>query len=722
MAEAKHWKYKVFIDKNTYKVCELNNQNNEENYNSSNVAQTITNTDETIIEINNEISIPEIDGLSKDESEKYVDIISIEESEENNDESDLEDSSFAHDPSNTDSIAADNLINDDFSVNNGQTSNSDLINSEKSDLNEKINQNKVPKSTNLQKLENDSSASCTLDSCIKNSYSIGKIVKESFVTNEPIVDSSHDQNIKHGSTSEQLSKTEKIDSSEKKITGHTTMLNSKTVDLQDGIIGAEELNTYNFYQHQNLNLATNQQPPSILNKEKLINNNNNNIVPQNPNTINNNGLDNLNKDNYYQQETENLQINKQLSSLGKTESSTKEPGSNDVNTVNLQDKNNGLEELNGSHQEESVNLPVNQQPPSIKETNVLTKDPSVVSLNSNSANLQDTKSNIELFNEVEQQDNLNSNSSSEMMKLDNQQDYHTQLASSQEVKTETNNENIGLPSNPIEDNLQGFNNKSVIDESHDLLNVSNDTKPNLSGVFDGQREFESQSTHGNQDNTESTSNNNLFDNSTTYPLTLQQLSNETDIISSSDDQSTIGEEVNTTEKSTQQCTSENGCLHSVDIDQKYNNENIPQQYISENKDISYESIPKNMEHNSDKKSKKFEPKHFVESFGHPDTCSGIGCLKFKRNLEKTFKSQPQASNFVSKQEVPDVSSHLINTDFQTEIKNKIQETPEQLDEGLGFLDHFQNWISSPTLNTIYLLNNIFGEYSNEFKGEKYICI
>lgn len=706
----------MYIHKNTYKVCELNNQSNEENYNSSNVAQTTTNPDETIIEISDEIANPEIDVLSIEESEKYVDILSIEESGENYDESDLEGSSFAHDLSNTDSIVADNQINDNFSVKNDQ-----IPNSEKSDLNEKLNQNKVPKSANLQKLENYSSADCTLDSCIKNSYSIGKIVKESFATNEPIMDSSHEQNIKHVFTLEQLSKTKKIDNSEKKITDNTTLLNSKTADLQDGNIDAKELNTNHFYQHQNLNLATSQQPPSTLNTEKLSKKYVNNIVPQNPNTINNDGLDKLNKDNY-QQETVNLQINKQLSSLEKTESSTKEPASNDVlyssNTVNLQDKNNGLEELNGSYQEESVNLPINQQPLSIKKTNVLTKDPSVVSLNSNAANLQDTNSNIELFNKIEQQDNLNSNSSSEMVKLDNQQDYyHTQLASLQKVKTETNNESIGLSSNTI-----GFNNTSVINESHNQLDVSNDTKANLSGVFDGQKEFESQSTHANQDNIESTSNNNLFENNTTYPLTLQQLSNETDIISSSNDETTTGEEVNTTEKSTQQCTSENGCMHSVDIDQKYSNENIPKQYISDNKDISYESVQKHMERNSDEKPKKFEPKNFVESFGHPDTCSGVGCLKFKRNLEKTIKSQPQASNSVSKQEVPDVSLHLINTDFQTEVKNKIQETTEQLDEGIDFLDHFQNWISSPTLNTIYLLSNIFGEYSNEFKGEKHIYL
>lgn len=707
----------------TYKVCELNNQNNEENYNSSNFAQTITNTDETTIGISDDIVTPEIDVLSKEESEKYVDILSIEESEENYDESDLEGSSFVHDPSNTDSIVADNPINDDFSVNNGQIPNSDLVNSEKSDLNKKINQKKVPKSTNIQKLENDSSADCTLDSCIKNSYSNGKIVKESFVSNEPIMDSSHEQNIKHVSTPEQLSKTEKNDSLEKKITDNTTLLNSKTADLQNGNIGAEELNTNNFYQHQNLNLATSQQPPSILNSENLIKKHVNNIVSQNPNTINNNGLNKLNKDNYYQQETVNLQVNEQLSSIEETESSTKEPASNDVNTGNLQDKNNGLEELNGSYQEESVNLPINQQSPNIERTNVLTKDPSVISLNSNVANLQDTNSNIEVFNETEQQNNLNSNSSSEIVKLDNQQEhYQTQLASLQKVKTETNNEDIGLPGNPIEDNLQGFNNESVINESHDQLDVSNDIKPNLSGVFDSQRKFESQSTHGNQDNIESTSNNNLFDKNTTYPLTLQQLSNETDIISSPNDQTTTGEEVNTTEKSTQECTSENECLHSVDIDQKYSNENIPQQYISENKDISYKSFPKHMEHNSDEKPKKFEPKNFVESFGHPDTCIGVGCLKFKRNLEKTIKSQPQVSNTVSKQEVPDVSSHLIKTDFQTEIKNKIQETTEQLDEGLGFLDHFQNWISSPILNTIYLLNNIFGEYSNESKGEEHIFL
>lgn len=127
----------------------------------------------------------------------------------------------------------------------------------------------------------------------------------------------------------------------------------------------------------------------------------------------------------------------------------------------------------------------------------------------------------------------------------------------------------------------------------------------------------------------------------------------------------------------------------------------------------YENAPNNMMPNVQVKSKEFVPQSFVSSFGHPEACSGVTCLKFDRNIEKTIKST-QHLNPVPKKYESDKTLSSTNPDIENKITvNEI--TTEQ--SSSNFFDIFQDWLSSPTMNSIDFLWSIFDEHTNKFNSK-----
>lgn len=651
------------INKKTYEVCELTDNSNEEVYDDSNITQIDSNTI-------NAIDTPEVDGEADTsvEEDEETDIVSVEDDE---DPDEIEDelnlhSSLALDSSNIDSSIADDLVNENLSLNSDKVSNADLVNQEENGLNGKTNQNNNPRPTGPQKLENGSSAKCTLDSC-----AIEKEYKKSFAT-----------------------------------------------DLQD-----ENNDPNNFSPQKNVNFPTSQQLLNIKKTESLTNKPITKIDSQNSSIDhlqdNNNDTEKLNSNSFHQEKEKNLPTSYQQSSTKKTEISTEEQISNNnpKNSYpdNIQDNNKGSDELN-MDKEKNVNLPKNEQPPSVETTYSKNIDPITYRepFNSNTASLQDNDIGMDKFYETQLQDTVISDSLPKTATVSNHQPQPLSLLEKDKVKLNTKIDS--LPSNLIEDISQNYYNTSTIDEFQKRPDLKNDSAINSFKAFNDQTKPESQNiSHENLLNVESTiPNNNSVDTNSTYPSPLQELANETGIVLSADSQNTASGEESITEKSIEPCMSESDSCYPKDNDPNYSYENIQQKSIPENKDLPDDNTHENMKHvDNDVKSTEFEPKSFVSSFGHPDTCSGIGCLNFNRNIEKTIKSS-QTSNSISKQVDPDKSS--INTDFEKN-KNIIHELSEQSNIELSFLDSFQNWISSPTLNTIGLLKSALGKDSNEYNGE-----
>jgi len=704
--KVEHWKYRVNINKNTYEVCELTNQSNEENYDDSNITQINSNT-------NNAIDTPEVDGeadtLSIEEDEE-IDIVSVEDNEdldESEDELNLH-SSFAFDSSNIDSSIADDLVNENLSLNSDKVSNADLINQEENGLNGKTNQNNNLKPTSSQKLENDSSAECTLDSC-----AIEKEHEKSYATKElnnnivsPVnKDYSYQQKNEPSSTTKQISGTEKIDNSIKEpVNDSVSLKKSSKADLQDDNNGPNK-----FHLEKNVEFSTSQQLLSIKKTESLTNEPITGIESQNTSIDhlqdNSNDTEKLNSNSFHQEKEENLPTSYQQSSIKKIEISTEKLISHNPQNSNpddIQDDNKGSDELHVD-MEKNVNLPKNERPSSIETKDSKKIEPIThgVPFNSNTASSQDNDIGMDKFHEIQQQDAVNSDSLPKLT-ISNHQSQPLPLLEKDKVKL--NIKIDSLSSNSIENNSQ--NDYNTINEFQKQPDSKSNTAANSFKAFNDQTKPESQNiSHESLLNSESTiPNNNSVDTNSTYPSPLQELAKETGIVLSLDSQNTASGEETITEKSVEPCMSESEGCYLKDNDPNYNYENIQQKYMPENKDLLHNNAHEYMKHaDNDVKSKEFEPKSFVSSFGHPDTCSGIGCLNFNRNMEKTIKS-PQTSNSISKQVDPDASS--MNTD-----------SSEQSNVDSSILDSFQNWISSPTLNTIGLLKNVLGEYSNEYDGE-----
>lgn len=230
---------------------------------------------------------------------------------------------------------------------------------------------------------------------------------------------------------------------------------------------------------------------------------------------------------------------------------------------------------------------------------------------------------------------------------------------------------------------------------------------------------------------ESTPKNNVGDAETTVDEKnssppLQKLVSVTENNDSlTDHETTISDEVNAAEeisslKPNNQCTLENGCSSLIDSAPKYDNENIQQQYKSENKVLPYEGVQKTMDSLDKEKAKDLDSQSIVMSFGHPETCSGISCLKFKRNVEKIIKPV-QSLNAVPKQDDSDTNLHSENPDFEHKII--VDEIiTEQSSVESSFFDCFQHWLSSPTLNSIEFLSGIFGDNSEESNGKYYVIV
>lgn len=645
------------------------------------------------------------------EEVNIVDIVSVEDVkgdehedlDKNHSESNL-DSSFVLDPSKTDSYIADNTVKEFVSENSDRILDADLVNKRENDLNEKMNQDNYTDLTSALKLESDSLEKCTLDSC-----TVEKNREKSFVTKElsdniasPVnEENSYQQKNDHSPITKQ-------DGSEKKQVNSELLKNPSTADLEN-----ENNDTNNIHPQKN-ELGTSQQLPSVnqadSSTQDLLTNTESQNTSMDELQDSINDSEKLNSND--QEKNKVLTTSYQQSSLKITEISINQKISNNnpqnsfPNSIQNDNGSNKLNLEDSSYKKQNIKLSENELPSSIEITDK----------NSYVGNLHDSKNNyVDEFNKPQQQGSGNSDSLPKKANVSVHQS--PPLALLEKVKDKLNNENDSLPSNLIENSLLNDYSQSKINEFSKQSDSKNNIGTDSYKALNDQSKFENQNiSNEKQHNVESTTpnNNSVDNNSSSYSSPLQELTNDTSVVSSPDSQNPAGTEQNMIEKSIEPCIS--GSENCVPKDNDPNSdERIQQKYIPENKELPYyNNAHKYTKNDNDVKYKEFEPKSFVSSFGHPDTCSGIGCLNFNRNIEKTIKS-PQTLNSISKQENPDAGS--INTNFEKENKNVIHESSEKSDMTPSFLDSFLHWVSSPTLNTIDLLKNAIGEHSNENNGE-----
>lgn len=708
-AKIEHWKYTVNINKNTFEVCEQSIPNNGENIDTANVNQVNPVTDEKKDKTNNGINVPEdIEDANikivEEINEQYEQIINetdpivssyqkelideeLDESIEIESEDELTlDTNFVDKSLQEELRIAENQVNKIVSESNDNVSNFDFVDDKKTDLNDKINQNIIPKPTIPSKLENDSSAECTLDSCAKDTYSEeNNINSEKLSSTVPPINvhSAHQQKNDNPPSTQELNKLDETD--------NLTIESVNDTTLQDNNNGIDNLNVEISHQQQNEPVPINKVTPNLEQTEDFVEPNN--PAPQIPSTIalQNNSY-NIEEVNEIQQENLNQNISQQSQSVEKTgdfvETSTNiVPQSS--STITLQNSNN-IEEVNDT-QPEKINVDISKQQdelsPSLEKTDDYVKEPKSLDPHNPSIIALENNGNI----------------------IKEEKKTHQEIAYDNPLKD-------------ITEEISQQSNSNYIESQ--LLNVNNDIKEtgnNLPTKLNSHEKPESQnSQEGSISNVKSTTpNNDSVDNILTHPSPVKEIMNETNTVSSIDYQTTVSDEkvdvpdmLNT--NSIDKCTSDSGCSHSMDSIPQYPYKSLQPQYKPENKVLSYENTLNNIEPSDNEKSKEFEPQSFVASFGHPDTCSGINCLKFKRNVEKTIKT-PQPINPVLKQE--SVITSPTNNGLEKENNKIVNEITEQTSEELSLLDTFQNWISSPTLNSIDFLWNIIGDYSNAYNGK-----
>lgn len=687
------WNIKVQINKNTLEFCEKYIKNNDGDQIDSKSAHIITNTDETIAETIDVIDTPIVTedvNISLDKNdEQYAESITNEtnyiplslhndingyvndmdddsiEIESEEDESNM-DVAFVDNPLKMDSITAENLVNESSSVISNQNLNSDPVNPKNNNINEKINQD----NTNLQNLENDSSAECSLGSCVEETHTVKQ--EESIDNISPTnMDSSYQQNAINIPITQKLPNVENTDNSINNIMPHT----SNVISSLSKNYNTEEVNIDSSHQQPSAHAPILQHLPhtEISHSGTVINvSSNSSVVSQNLNTV---SVQNNDKMELNETEEQGI-INSGLFQ-------------NTIKTVNQQGNNN-IKELSSLEKEDEF------MKNDIVDGNISPVNPYIDNLPKfdNPPIINEIPKQLE--NGLSETKNISPESLNSYEEPESQNTLADDKISQSSALPEFLNESDIIPSTSYQELLD-------IDKNSTPIVLNNNKEPESLKSLDD-----------NLSNIDSTTlNNNLADDKMIQSPALPTLTNEIGDVPSSY-QTTIGGEVDVTEilneKSIDKCTPESGCLHSIDIP-KYSYESVQHQNnLENNNDVNV----KTMEPDNNGGSKEFEPKSFVASFGHPDTCSGVSCLKFKRNVDKTIKIQ--SSKPIPKQIDPDSTSHSVNTNLEKENQNTVVNLNEQSSIELSLFDHFQNWISSPTLNTIDFLWDIFGVNSKEYNG------
>ncbi|XP_022172396.1 putative leucine-rich repeat-containing protein DDB_G0290503 [Myzus persicae] len=745
LAKHEHWKFRVNVFKNNLEICESNNQNNEDIDSDSSISHISTDTDETIFKISDEIDTSEVlQDVNNKDTEQFDDKLNnetdsfssdydndIDESIEieSEDESDLDDNLVQNPPKINNDVPI-NSVNEILSTNSEQILNTDSVDSEKNFKAKTINQQNTHPSTSDQQLENHFSSECSLDSCVKG-------VKENIVTENsrssisPVsTDDSLQQIIDNVQITQQSPNLDKTDNS---INESTNNLSPKNINSEVNLEDSNNNDTKEFtldssYQQEIEQVQITHESSHLDEADNLIQKSIY-VAPQITNIdINlqdiNNSTEVPNINSSHQQINEPIQTTQQLPSEEKkidvsaqkpVSSNTKLQDSNIV--VDLKENNNGTKELNmnSSYQPKSEEVQTAQELPSVEpETNILIQESVNVVGSQNSNTVVVNNDSTEQLNKT-QPENINSDSLPAITEADNQQidtNYkQSPLLDKEKEKVEINYESeiSNDDSMAIGDNLKD----EIIYQP-----VVSETKDDIPIVSNDPKEHKSQNTHkDNLPNVESNiSNNDSADTNTTKSSPPQELINETKIVPSNDYHTTVVNELDVTEvlnkNSVDQCTSA-GCLQSIDSTPNHDDEIIQHQYNTENKELPYANVHKTMEYNDNEQLKEFVPKSFVASFGHPETCSGVNCLNFKRNVEKIIKS-PQPLNPVPKHLHPNDISHSANIDYEKGKENIINEITEHSEVELSPLDKFQNWLSSPTMITIDFIWNIFGDNSSEY--------
>lgn len=473
--------------------------------------------------------------------------------------------------------------------------------------------------------------------------------------------------------------------------------NSNTVDLQDTNF-TKEFNTVSSHVQNSDDSQITQQSLSLEGLNVSVNKSNDSEIPQNfEATVNlqDNVLKESNTKNNYQQQNTDVHFAQQSSSTKKLDDNinasmdkTVPQNTNEESTQN----NDDIKEVNAdlSHEELIKNIPSTQDLPKLEKNSVPTESTNKLTLQVTDTvvDLKDHLEGIEKFNETEIPTNTNivhtQGTSNVVNQLGDKNDVPLLKEKKLEIKNESDIVNV-LPNNASIANYtekQPYISNNII-SSEGYIPVSPNT---------------SQNENSDVESITSMLNNGSVGDNTTHSA---HLSNETENISSTQ-YPTVGDK-------------ENGCSDSLDLDStpKYDHENINYPYTSKNKVLPTENVQETLDFNNKEKSNEVEPKSLVSSFGHPDACSGISCLNFKRNVDKSIKFPHP----VPKQVDQDLTSHSINTVLEEENKNIINEITDQSDEELNFLDQFQNWLSSPTLNSLSFLSHIFGKDSSEHNGK-----
>lgn len=535
-------------------------------------------------------------------------------------------------------------------------SDSDSINYEPNNLNGKINQNNTHEPISIQKLENDSLSDCSLGSCEKNEIDVEEEFKEN--TAPVNMESSYkqtDDNVPF--STQKLPNKDKTDNSIHKSINNIELEKINTTSSQENNI-TSKINLTNSSLQEIDNVSQTDQPLSNID-------NTNSSIDQSINNINSQNI--------------------------KTTSSHEDNITTENNATNFHPQNS------------DIVTQTTQELPNVGLTDI--------PIQKLSNNIDDDNNKMNELNEVQQGISNNDLIQDNIVATNQQSNTNNELSSLEKSNLTKENKTSILD----EDNLQNYMNTSVINEISEQSNVNDNSEDKVTILSNDHEDSRSHNILEEKlPNLKSTiSNINSVNSNVTDSSSLKEIKNETEVVASTDFQKTDVGKVDVIEglnqRSIDQCTTESGCLNSMESIPKYDYDSV--QYKSDNKGLSY-TLHKPLEHNNDKPN-RLEPKSFISSFSHPDACSGVNCLNFNKNIEKKIKSS-QPLIVMSKPMNTDTTSHSTNIDFEKDNQNEIKQISEESNIELSLLDHFHNWISFPTLNSIDFLWTIFNEYSSAY--------
>ncbi|XP_050422209.1 interaptin-like [Adelges cooleyi] len=316
--------------------------------------------------------------------------------------------------------------------------------------------------------------------------------------------------------------------------------------------------------------------------------------------------------------------------------------------------------------------------------------------------VNEEKPNTTSFNETDLKDELTENTAPQLN--ENQLQEKTNTSNEETVATKVQKVPINASNEKLDDVLTKnvlFHNQSTKTKEQEQINIQNNQITSL--------DLNSTDTYNTSDE-----NNTTFDSSVEVPsietnkkdyVSPYQKSLDNPVIIETENIGNVQNKDRETPVDVQaECNSVTDCPHST----------VSQNGLSSSYQYQHKAIKNAVD--PELIVKKIDRGSFVSSFGHPDSCSGISCMSnevLKQDVKTVAQTVPTSGQDDSVH-ANDAAYTIEKVEKEDKSMNEIIET--HTDEW-NFMDYIQQWLSSPTTNTVEFISNIFSN-SNSFNDNQ----